>query len=258
MILNIENQSGIEYEYKIDPNGSALPGSENSNVTSTELVIGELSMVKSVDKNYATIGDILTYTTVITNSGTILATDIVFKDILPAGVTFVTGSVVVNGTPQPTYDPNTGFNIGTLSILGTRTITFQAEVTSLPSPNTVINQSTATFNYVVIIVIPGSSSSNTVTTIINVNNLSVVKSANVDAVESGNTLTYTSVITNDGNINATDVIFTDLVPAELTFVSGSVTVDSVSQPTYDPNIGFNLGTITPGSTVTVTFETTVN
>jgi uncharacterized repeat protein (TIGR01451 family) len=254
----IENQSSIEYEYKINPNQDPLSGSVESNTTSTELVLGQLAMVKTVDKQYATIGDTLTYTTTITNSGTVLASDIVFKDIIPNGATFVTGSVVVDGVSQPTYNPNTGFNVGSLLILGSRTITFQVTVTSLPSPNTLLNQSTATFNYVVIIVVPGSSSSNTVTTTINVTDLDLVKTASADYVESGDTLSFTTVITNNGNINATNIIFTDTVSSQLTFVTGSVVVNGTPQPTYDPNVGFNLGTLAPGASFTVTFDTTVN
>ncbi len=254
----IENSSSIEYEYKIDPNLPAETGDSLSNTTSTNLILGELGMVKSVDKNYATIGDILTYTVTLSNIGNILLTNIVFKDIIPSGATFVTGSVTVDSVSQPTYNPNTGFDVGSLIILQNRVISFQVEVTSLPDPNTIINKATTTFNYLVIVPIDGSAESNTVTTTINVTDLSLVKSANVTDVKPGDTLIYTTVITNNGNIDATDIEFIDLVPSELTFVTGSVTINSVSQPTYDPNVGFSLGTLSPNSSITVVFETTVN
>lgn len=256
---DILNKSSIDYEYKIDP-AAPTPSTNNieSNETATPLAIGELGMVKSVNKTYATIGDILTYTVVLTNTGNLLLSDIVFKDIIPSGGTFMTGSVTVNGTSQPTYNPNTGFNLGSLLILGSITVTFQAEVTSLPNPNTIINQATSTFNYLVIVPISGSSSSNTVTTTINVTTLTLVKSASPEMVKSGDTLTYTTIITNTGNINATNIEFIDTVASELTFVTGSVTIDGTPEPTYDPNSGFNLGTLAPAATITVVFETTVN
>ncbi len=254
----IENQSSIEYDYKINPTGDAITTDLESNITVTDLAIGELNMIKSVDKTYATIGDILTYTIVLNNNGNVLLTDIVFKDIVPTGATFVSGSVIVDGTSQPTYNPNTGFNVGSLLILGSRTITFQVEVTSLPDPNTIINTSSATYNYLVIIPIGGSSTSNSVTTTINVNNLEIVKSASPSTVTKGDTLTYTTVITNNGNIDATDIMFTDIVPSELTFVPESVTIDGTPYSSYDPNDGFSLGTLSPGDSITVVFETTVN
>ncbi len=254
----ILNKSSIDYEYKIDPTGSASANSIESNETSTDLVIGSLSMTKSVDKAYATIGDILTYTVNINNNGNILVSDVVFTDIVPTGATFVSGSVTVDGTSQPTYNPNTGFNLGSMLILASKTVTFQAEVTSLPSPNTLSNQATTTFNYLVLVPISGSASSNTVVTTINVSTLTVVKSASTTAVTAGDTLTYTTVITNTGNINAESVEFSDPVAAELTFVTGSVTVNGTSEPTFDPNAGFSLGTLSPSDVVTVVFDTTVN
>lgn len=255
----ILNKSLTEYEYKINP-ADPTPSTNNieSNETATPLAIGELSVTKSVDKSYATIGDILTYTVVLNNIGNLLLSDIVFTDIIPVGGTFVTGSVVVNGTPQPTYNPNTGFNLGSLLILGSITVTFQVEVTSLPDPNTLANQATSTFNYLVIIPISGSASSNTVITTINVSTVTIVKSATPEMVKQGDTIIYTSVITNTGNIDAANIIFTDTIASELTFVTGSVIIDGTPEPAYDPNVGFNLGTLTPSGIITVVFEATVN
>ena len=254
----INNSSNINYEYKINPSEDPLTSSKTSNVTETSLVIGNLNMLKSVDKSYATIGDILNYTVVITNSGNVLATNINFSDILPSNLTFVEGSVTIDSVSKPTFNPNTGFALSNLIILQSTTVKFQAEVTSLPNPNTVTNSASTTFEYLVIIPIQGSSNSNNVTTTINVNNLTIVKSANVSEVTFGDTLTYTTVITNIGNIDAVDIEFQDVVPDELTFVTGSVSVEGVSEPTYDPNDGFNLGTLSPGSSITVIFDTTVD
>lgn len=254
----ILNQSSIDYEYKIDPTGSSSSKSLESNETITDLVIGSLGMVKSVNKNYATVGDILTYTVILTNNGNILLSDVVFNDIIPTGATFVNGSVTVNGTSQPSYNPNTGFNLGAMLILSSITVTFQVEVTSLPSPNTISNQATTTFNYLVILPIQGSANSNIVVTTINVSILTIVKSANVETVTSGDTLTYTTVITNTGNIAAENIEFSDPLDSQLTFVDGSVTINGTSQPSYDPNTGFNLGNLNPGGTITIVFDTLVN
>lgn len=254
----IENQSLIEYEFKIDPTLPAEEGSINSNKTETDLIIGELKMVKTVNKQYATIGDILEYKVVLTNIGNILLTDIVFTDIIPNGATFVEGSVEIDEDEKPTFDPNDGFSLGSMIILDSKTITFKAEITSLPSPNIIVNQASTTFKYLVVLPVEGSSSSDQVTTTVNVSNISAVKSSNLETVSKGDTLIYTVVITNNGNIDATDVFFTDLIPSELTFVEGSVEIDEEEELTFDPNDGFDLGTLTSGNSITVTFEATVN
>ena len=254
----ILNQAEIDYQYRINPAGPDLDSSVQSNETEVDLVLGELGMIKSVDKPYATIGDILTYSIVLNNSGNILLTNIEVTDIVPSGATFVTGSVIVNGVSQPTYNPNTGFNVGSLLILGSTTITFQATVTSLPDPNTIINQATSTFNYLVIVPITGSATSNTATTTVNVTNITMIKSADVSAAQTGDTITYTVVVTNEGNIDATNIQFADIIDAQTTFVGGSVEINGTPEPTYDPNTGFALPNITPTNSVTVTFEVTVN
>lgn len=254
----IENTSNLQYQYKIDPGGSSQPGTKNSNTTQTDLITGELSMVKTVDKAYATIGDTLTYTTVVTNTGNILVTNINFTDAIPTGATFVPGSVTIGGTSEPTFDPTTGFALSDLIIGASTTVVFQVEVTALPTPNTLSNISHTTFEYLVVIPITGSSDSNSATTTVNVTNLSVVKTASASQVTHGDTLEYTITITNTGNIDAEQIQFQDIVPSSLTFTPGSVTVNTVSQPTYNPTTGFTLGTLTPSGVTTVTFSTTVN
>jgi uncharacterized repeat protein (TIGR01451 family) len=259
MILNrVESTSNIQYNYKIDPGGSSQQTTKNSNTTETDLIVGELSMVKTVDKAYATIGDTLTYTTVVTNTGNILVTDINFTDTIPAGATFVGGSVTIDGTPHPEYDPVTGFALSDLIIAGSTTVTCQVQVASLPDPNILTNISHNSFEYLVVVPITDNSDSNSVITTINITNLSVVKTASASQVTHGDPLIYTITITNIGNIDAEEIQFQDIVPTELTFTTGSVTVNTTPQPTYDPTIGFNLGTLSPSGTITVTFNTTVN
>lgn len=253
-----ENQSSVTYEYQIDPSGPSLEGEAQSNVTETDLVIGEVSVTKGVDKEYATIGDIITYTINVVNVGNILVSNVTLTDVVPNGATFVPGSVTVDEAPQPTYDPNVGIDLGSLLILGSRVVTFQVEVTSLPNPNVISNQAEVEFTYLVVLPIIGNASSNVVTTTINVSDINLVKSASAIAVTTGDTLTYTTVITNNGNIDATDLVFIDEVPSGLTFVPGSVVVNGAPQPTYDPNVGFNLGTLSPNDSITVVFDTTVD
>lgn len=253
----ITNESNLEYQYKIDPNGNSQTKNLQSNIVTTNLITPNLSMVKTVDKTYATIGDILNYTVNLTNNGNILLSNINFKDVLPSGATFVSGSVKVDNVSQPTYDITTGFNLGSMILLGTKTVTFQAEVTSLPTPNTIINKATTTFNYLIVSIITGNSQSNTVTTTVNVTNLSIVKSANVTDVEVGDELIYTIVITNNGNIDATNINFQDTLNPALSFVTGSVTINGTSQGSYNPNIGFTIPNMIPNATTTVVFEANV-
>lgn len=254
----IENQSSLAYQYKVNPTADASSKTIESNTISTNLILGTLGMVKTVDKTYATVGDTLRYTVTLTNTGNILLSNIRFSDTLPAEATFITGSVKIDGTSQPTYDIAKGFDVGNMIILATKTITFEAKIASLPQPNTIRNKAKTTFSYLVGTSVNGSAESNAVVTTVNVSNVSLVKRASATDVEAGDTITYTIVITNNGNIDATNLVFTDVLDAKLTFVTGSVTVDGITKDSFNPNIGFSLADITPSASTTITFNATVN
>ncbi len=88
-------------------------------------------------------------------------------------------------------------------------------------------------------------------------------------VDPGDTLTYTITVSNSGAKDASGVVLTDSVPTYTTYVSGDFTVDGTSEVDsgYLPLIdGFVLtsagagsqGTISAGSSVTVTFTVLVD
>ena len=73
----------------------------------------------------------------------------------------------------------------------------------------------------------------------------------------GEVVHYTVTLTNDCQSPLTNVFFQDTVPDGLSFVPGSVVVDSTTRPAADPNTGFTLPDIPGGSTVTVEFSALV-
>ena len=100
----------------------------NSNPVAVYIIYPQMTIVKSVDKAFAVKGDILTYTSVITNTGSVPVTNVIFKDEIPAGTTFVNGSVSVDGTSFPAYDPQTGFFAANLTPQSSVTVIFQVQV----------------------------------------------------------------------------------------------------------------------------------
>lgn len=88
--------------------------------------------------------------------------------------------------------------------------------------------------------------------------LSVTKQVDKTIAVKGDTLTYTSIVTNTGSIPLENTIFTDAIPAGSTFVANSVFIDGVNFPGFNPASGFSLGTLIPNESKTVTFQVTVN
>src|SRR3712207_7523939 len=60
-------------------------------------------------------------------------TNINLTDTLPSGLTFKTGSVSINGSPDASADPTTGISIPTIAASSDATVSFVADVTAAPS-----------------------------------------------------------------------------------------------------------------------------
>lgn len=88
----------------------------------------DLSITKSVDKAVATQGEILTYTSVVTNTGSIPLENTMFTDAIPAGTTFVANSVFIDGVNFLGHNPQTGFTLGTLIPNQSVEVKFQVSV----------------------------------------------------------------------------------------------------------------------------------
>ncbi|MCF0146794.1 MAG: DUF11 domain-containing protein [Clostridium sp.] len=256
----IYNFATISYKYYIDPSNSPIARSVQSNTVQTVINVGSLQVNKAVSKSYATINDVITYTVTIFNAGNTLAKNVNFRDVIPFGLTFVTGSVKVNNISYPALDPYASFTLGNIISGDTVIVTFDALVTSLPNPSLVSNTANITFSYKIdpngadITVIVNS---NTVTTQINVGSLNLVKSVNKAYATMGDIITYTVVVSNNGNVIADNVVFTDNLQQDILFNLGSVKVNGITYPNYDPNVGFNIGNIDTLNSVTVVFTATV-
>ena len=74
----------------------------------------------------------------------------------------------------------------------------------------------------------------------------------------GDELLYTSFIYNNGSIVAQNIIFIDDIPLGTTYIDGSVIVDGVSQPTFNPAVGFNVGTLNPNQVRTISYKVIIN
>lgn len=109
------------------------------------------------------------------------------------------------------------------------------------------------------------------TTSVNAPDVTVVKSVTPAGPQPpGTTLTYTIVITNNGTGDAANAVVTDPVPANTTYVAGSITLNAVSKTdaadadeadqgvTTPGAVTVNAGTLVPTATATITFKVTIN
>ncbi|MCL1918088.1 MAG: isopeptide-forming domain-containing fimbrial protein [Peptococcaceae bacterium] len=214
--------------------------------------------VKTADATAITVGDIVNYTVTLENPGTNPLTDVTFSDVLPAGLTFVPGSLVVNGTPDPTDDPNVGFSAPDIPGSGTLTVTFSATADSIPAVNPVSNNAQINYSYSPVLGgIPdkfSTVSNDVVVRIINAD-ISVAKTADTSTVNAGDEITYTLTVSNNGPDTAVSPLVTDNLPPELKnpmfSLDGGVTFQPVTGALTLPDLA-------PGQSVQILVTGIVN
>lgn len=168
--------------------------------------------LKQVDKSFSRIGDTLTYTVALTNNGNSSAQNVIFTDTVPSGTTFIANTFSINGVLKVRH-PSNGVNIGIITAGTTVTVSFQVTVTSLPTENPIVNFSSTSYQ----LVSPPDSEtsiSNPVSTQIKEAILSMTKNESVSFADIGQTAFYTTSITNIGNTDATNIVFTDALPSD--------------------------------------------
>lgn len=250
----INNQATVSFT------SGTFSSSSSSNVTSTPVIQPQISLSKAASTNNATVGDTVSYTVTITNSGNLEAAQLVITDPIPAGTSFVPNSVIIGGTPAPGASPETGITVGTVAPAASVDVTFSVIVSSLPTPQLISNQAAAAYTFTPPDgrVLNGSAASNTVSFPVSSPNVAVTKSTPSTAVSIGDTITYTVVAANNGIANVTNLLLTDTIPTGASFVPGSVTINGAASPASNPATGIALGSLPPAGTSTTTFDITVN
>ncbi|MGQ0414791.1 hypothetical protein ACT4UL_02860 [Bacillus sp. HC-TM] len=77
------NTANIVYDFIFNPDFAPIQKSTTSNTTFVQINDADIVSLKTVDLTSVTIGDILTYTTTLTNTGNTDATAVVFTDSIP-------------------------------------------------------------------------------------------------------------------------------------------------------------------------------
>lgn len=223
----------------------------------------QLSPVTKISNNYfANIGDTITYTVTFGNLGLVEANDVVFIDTIPNGLSFISGSVNLNGTTEASLNPNPpGFNIGQVAPSAKVTISFKALVTTIPSPNPAQNQASLGYNFISapgLTPIIASDSTNIVNTQVNRVDIASTKTVSKSFANVGDILTYTIVIGAFGNVTANSVVLVDTIPSGTTLVAGSLTQNN-SPLAGNPNPpGVTLNNISKTGITTVSFKVKVD
>lgn len=225
-----------------------------SNVSEVDKVDTEVKVVKSASKSWVLPEGELTVSTAITNNTNTSIENFKIQDTL-VGATFVAGSVKIGSVTHENLDPIAGFEMQvTLGAGADMTVSYTIKADKMPEDEVIKASSLVTFKLDEMMV---TLKSNQEVVEVIFSGLTLHKTAKPSVAIKGTEITYTIEITNDGIRDNSNVIFSDTLPAELSFVDGSITIDGMSQPTYTLD-NIQLTDLTPGDSVTVTFRATVN
>ncbi|MEG1996116.1 MAG: hypothetical protein RR036_01255, partial [Oscillospiraceae bacterium] len=243
-----------------------VPGgtSGSTNPVTTQINYADLTttgnVVKSVVPAFAQFGDVLTYTLTLKNTGNVPANNVVVTDVIPAGTTYVSGSI--SSSVPFSGDPTSFITLTSPIPAGaTVTITFKVKLAnSTPPVNPVPNTANVSYAFTVDPASPNSVSaagiSNTVTTPVSTAKLNLVKTADKSIAYIDDVITYNIAVKNTGNVNAENVVITDVVPNGTVLVGGSLFVNAPF--TGSPATFITLTSPIPaGATVTITFKVKV-
>ena len=237
-------------------NSASITGTEHDpNLINNNAIVSEtpqyadLEVDKQVSNTTPNIGDVITYTVTVTNSGKDNAENVELTDTLPT----LTGLSII-GTPVTsagTFDTGTGiWDIGTVYVGSPATLLVQAEVLVPVTGNPLPQTNTATITAVTQYDPDPTNDFDKATETPQYADLRVVKNVNDPAPNVGDNIFFGITVENLGANQATNVTIDDVLPGGLSFVSASST-------DYDPGTGvWNVGTVDVGTSNTKALQIT--
>ncbi len=265
VLTNTAEIVGAEDEYGDDPGDTDEP--EDFDVYDPT----EVTVVKSADPAAGTIllpGDLITYTVEFGNATTVTFPSTLVIDELSSAVDYISGSLVmeqagVETTLTDAPDADAGMydaaarvidlDLGDLSPDETGTVSFTVQVRDLEySRHGVRNFASLQSD--------GDPLTESDPVDHPVDPFDIIKTAedvNGGLLAPGDEILWTITVTNTGITPTTNVIVEDTVPAETTYVSGSITGIGASDGGA-PDLVWNVGTMAIDEVVVLTFRSEVN
>ena len=210
----ITNFANISSLGQADPTSSNNADSASIYVGGTDVSLSKVISSPAGDPNE---GDTVTYTITVSNSADSTATNLIVEDNLPSGITYSSYS-----STQGTFNNVSGlWNVGSVGTSSSEILTIKATVDSGTSGSTITN--TASKLSMDQVDTNTGNDSAAVSLTVQSADISVDKSVDNAAANSGDAIAYTITVTNNGPSDATNVEVTDNLPSGILFSGYSTT-----------------------------------
>ncbi|MFQ6101256.1 MAG: hypothetical protein ACE5OS_08480 [Anaerolineae bacterium] len=204
-----------------------------------------LLISKSASADHVQIGEQLVYTLTYQNTSTdTAASGVLITDTLDSNVTYVTASPTPDGG---TAENAPYWNISTISESTSGTIVLTVTVAAPLTNGTVLT------NIAIIDSEQTTPASDDVTTTVDAPTLELTKRDYSDPVPTGAPLTYTLAYTNTGDATAANVVITDVLDSNVTYLSASLSPTGWTTPT----LYWDIGVLTPSIPGEIVLSVTV-
>jgi uncharacterized repeat protein (TIGR01451 family) len=221
--VNSGTANGTVITEAVSANSATDPNTGNNTATATTVVgttAPDLTVTNVASPNPVQAGNNITYTQVVTNTGTTPATTATFTESTPANTTFVSITPPAGWTcaafpPTCTNTSVAGGSSGTFTVVY-KVVGGTASGTTITDTATVnaANQSFGSNSAIATDIVASATQAD----------LALSTVATPSSVLAGNNITYTQTVTNNGPAAATAVSFTEAIPANTTFSSVSAPV----------------------------------
>lgn len=239
-----------------EQSGQVVEVSNVSNTHKANNVNTDITIDKTAEKKWVLPGGKVLVTTTITNNTDMDISNIRLTETISDNAHFISGTLKVGSQSYPEADPTTGFDLSvTLGASGTDvSVSYEIESEKYPESDSISVQT-------VLALTLEEQSFNVQSSVMNItilnNEVYLLKTANTRVVKSGDELTYTIEISNEGTFTNTELFFKDPIPEGTEFVMGSVKVNNEEMADFNPETGFNLGDLSANAKITVQFKVKV-
>jgi uncharacterized repeat protein (TIGR01451 family) len=217
------------------------------------------------DSTSANQGDRVAFNLKIDSIGNAAAQNVIVSDQLPGELSYAAGTTRVDGSLVADGIISGGINLGAMSQGTTHNITFEATVNAnssasvtnygfVKADNVSQKQDTAK---ICIKVVAQNANLTIAKTVKNVTNGEVIFSESTNAQE-GDKVQFNLKISSTGEAAAQNVMVSDSLPYQLSYVAGSTKVDGSSVADGITSGGINIGNMNVSTSHNVIFDATVN
>ncbi|GAK38277.1 hypothetical protein TCA2_0003 [Paenibacillus sp. TCA20] len=232
--------------------GRTITREVTSNGVRIALANAQLTISQRASTLQTFVGDVITFTVTIQNTGSVPVINARLSVVLSAGLSFVPGSVILNGIISPGLDPVQGFILPVINPGEVVQLTYQVRVLSVSRP--LSSEVFVTYSSDGVPVQTGSNEVilSPVEPVVN-----MVVTVMPEQVTYGGAVQFTAEIRNEGDLPIEAVYYMNF-PQGLIFEDYSVQINGVEVHNANPVLGIRLGTLFPRSRTVITYRALVS